>query len=374
MNWYGFIIALGIIACLIGAYFAARVRGIESDFLFNIIIVGLPVSILGARIYYVVFDLIAGGDWDFPKFFGFSDDKFAGLSGLAIYGGVLGAIASAAILAAWTRRKKNPADKRISFTQILDLAFTFVILGQAIGRWGNFANAEAHGYAITNPSLMWFPLGVNVSGTWYYATFFYEFMWNIIGFGALLFLYIGKRRSFDGFSFAGYCIYYGIGRAWIEGMREDSLWLIPPTNLATGAGGVRVSQLVSILFIVAGVAIIVAHIIRAKKAGKKIFILIPKEKCCSDYFGYDFSKMAHPMPGTLKKGKKPEVVVDENGVAVLKHDDGSTINSRDSTLNGTGDGSSTVKKEHGADDQPVVKAESAAPQKTEDAYEDGWDD
>lgn len=295
MNWYGFIIACGIVLCVVAAYFVSKHRGLEGDTVIDIIIFGLPLAIVFARIYYVVFDLIDpnGQDWTFTKFIGIDDH---GLQGLAIYGAVIGVVIGMFFLSLWKNRKKNPVDKRISYMQILDLVFAFVILGQAVGRWGNFANEEAHGYAITDPSKMWFPFAVKVGSTWYYATFFYEFVWNLIGFGILMYLYIGKHKSFDGFVFACYCIYYGIGRAWIEGMREDSLWLVPPTDPTTGAGGVRVSQLLSILLIIFGLVYIIVHIVRAKKAGKKVFIFVNQSKLNSDYFDYEKTKLAHPMP------------------------------------------------------------------------------
>ena len=142
MNWYGLIIASGIVICVIGAYFTAMKRGIEGDIVIDIILFCLPLAIFGARLYYVIFDIIDGGNWDFARFFGFIDGKFVGFEGLAIYGGLIGAVIGAILLWVWRNRKSNPPEKRISFTQLLDLGFTFIILGQAIGRWGNFANEE----------------------------------------------------------------------------------------------------------------------------------------------------------------------------------------------------------------------------------------
>ena len=334
MNWYGFIIACGIVICVVSAYFTARRRGIEGDIVVDIIIFCLPLAILGARIYHVVFDIVGGAHWTFAQFWGFDNDGFHGLEGLAIYGGLIGAALGAILLTLWKNRKKNPVDKRISFMQILDLGFTFIILGQAIGRWGNFVNQEVYGYRIDNPSQQWFPFAVFIEsdGNWHYATFFYESMWNIIGFGLMMFIYLGKRKSFDGFSFAFYCIYYGIGRAWIEGLRQDALWLIPPTtagqNGLPDVGGVRVSQLLSILIIIFGVAYIVQHIIRANRAGKKVFIFVDGAKLSDEYFEYDKTKLAHPMPDIYPKKKKKTtadgdgIVVDSSGVAIREAVDG----------------------------------------------------
>lgn len=376
MNWYGFIIACGIVICVIGAYFTAKRRGIEGDVVVDIIIFCLPLAILFARIYYVVFDIIDGGHWTFSKFIGFDDH---GLQGLAIYGGLIGATIGAVLLTLWKNRKKNPVDKRISFIQILDLGFTFIILGQAIGRWGNFANAEAYGYRVDDPSQQWFPFAVFIEsdGQWHYATFFYESMWNIIGFALLLFLFIGKHKSFDGFVFATYCIYYGIGRSWIEGLRSDALWLVPPVshgvNGLPDVGGVRVSQLLSILLIIFGLAFIVQHIIRAKRAGKKVFIFVDQAKLCDEYFGYEKTKLAHPMPDIYGKKKKKTtadgdgIVVDSNGVAIREAVDGNG----DANADGTAE--NAVAKNAKAK-PPTGDTSDTNKSDIEEEYADEWDD
>ncbi|MCH5160398.1 MAG: prolipoprotein diacylglyceryl transferase [Clostridiales bacterium] len=368
MNWYGFLIALGIVLCVVLAYFSARKRGIESDIIVDIIIIGLPFAIVFARLYYVIFDLIDpnGQKWTFTKLIGIDDH---GLQGLAIYGALIGVAIALLILSYILNRKKRidkllveypsskPENHKISYLQLLDLTFTFVMLGQALGRWGNFANKEAHGYAITNQALKWFPMGVEINGTWYYATFFYEFLWDIVGFGLMFFLYFGKFKSFDGFGISTYCIFYGIGRVWIEGMREDSLWLVPPKNVATGAGGVRVSQLLSIILILFGVAFIIAHIVRARRADKKIFIFVPKEKLSDEYFGYATSKLANPMPG-IKTKTGDDYIIDKNGVAIRTTGDSASDEKVDEN---------TVNDEKHTDDKEKKIA-------VEEVYEDKWDD
>ena len=380
MNWYGFLIAIGIILCVVLAYFCAKKRGIDGDIIIDIIIIGLPFAIVFARIYYVIFDLIDpdGQHWTFTKFIGADD---GGLQGLAIYGALIGVVIALLILSFILNRKKriekqlleNPKAKpeniKISYLQLLDLTFTFVMLGQAIGRWGNFANEEAHGYAMTDPSLMWFPMGVEIGGTWYYATFFYEFLWDLVGFGLMFFLYLGKFKSFDGFNFSAYCIFYGAGRVWIEGMREDSLWLVPPKNPATGAGGVRVSQLVSILIMLFGAAFIIAHIVRAKNTGKKPFIFVSKNKLCEEYFGYETTKLANPMPGIDKKKKDENYIIDESGIAIRADSD----EGKDESTKDDGNDDKTVSTEK------TIKSNSQTDWKkniptAEDVYEDKWDD
>ena len=374
MNWYGFLIALGIVSCVVLAYFSARKRGIDSEIVVDIIIIGLPFAIVFARIYYVIFDLIDpnGQKWTFTKFIGIDDH---GLQGLAIYGALIGVVISMFILTLILNRKKRidkllveypsskPENHKISYLQILDLTFTFVMLGQAVGRWGNFANEEAHGYAITNPSLKWFPFGVEVNGTWYYATFFYEFLWDAVGFGLMLFLYLGKYKSFDGFGISAYCIFYGMGRVWIEGMREDSLWLVPPQNAATGAGGVRVSQLLSALLILFGVVFIVVHIVRARRADKKPFIFVPKHKLSDEYFGYETSKLANPMPGIKSKQKGDDYIIDQNGVAIRNQSD-ATVDTGEKSADENA--AEKAEKKH-TDDKNKMSA-------AEEVYEDKWDD
>ncbi len=357
-NWYGLLMATGIVLGVIGAYFAAKHRGLEGDVIIDMIIICLPCAILGARIYHVVFDVLAGNEWTFAEFCGFTDGEFKGLAGLAIYGAIIGAIGGGVIFHFWKTRKKLPENKRVTFWQIVDVGFALIILGQAIGRWGNIANSEGYGDIITNPAWQWKPFGmIGRDGEWHYSIPLYESIWDIVGFGILLYLYLGRFKSFDGFVFACYGIYYGIGRAWIEAIRVDDVLML---------GGARISVVVSILFIIMGVAIIVTHIIRAKKNNKKPFILIDQSKLNNDYFGYETSKLAHPMPDIVffkdrKKVKtKEEVIVDESGVAIK------------------------VETEQLSDDPDTIGDSKTKPAKTKDRkseivgaeedYEDKWDD
>ncbi len=305
-NWYGFLIASGMIIDIVIAYFLARKRGYYSDLVFDIVIISIPMAIIGARLYYIIFDVIGGGsewsDWSFKRIIGLE----GGLAGLAIYGGLIGAVCGGAIVAALQKRRKE--NQRVSFLQMADLAFTVIILGQAIGRWGNFANGEAYGLEITNPSLQWFPIAVNIDGVYHMATFFYESLWDLIGFFILLWLYNGRRKSFDGFVLYSYCIWYGVGRAVIEGWRTDSLWLIENV--------VRVSQLLSIILIVFGAVMIIAHTYRARTRGLRPFILVPVDKLDYSYFGYDKSQLSKPPMEDPKKKKAeaetPDVDLYEN--------------------------------------------------------------
>lgn len=298
-NWYGFLIGSGMVICIIIAYFLSVKRGYYSDLVFDIVIICIPLAIVGARLYYVIFDAIDGGEWTFKKILGLEG---GGLAGLAIYGGLIGAVLGGAIVAALQRRRKE--GQRVTFVQMADLAFTVIILGQAIGRWGNFANGEAYGTEVTNPALQWFPFAVNINGVYHLATFFYESIWNLIGFFLLLWLYHGRRKSFDGFVLSVYCIWYGLGRFFIEGLRTDSLWLIPQV--------VRVSQLVSALIFVFGIVYILAHMYRARSRGLKPFIFVPVEQLDEGYFEYDKSQIGKPpMENNRRKKKKDDLAAEE---------------------------------------------------------------
>lgn len=310
-NWYGFLIGSGMVACIVIAYFMAKKRGYYKDIVFDIAIICIPFAIVGARLYYVIFDIIGnpGKTWTFLEIIGFSSH---GLSGLAIYGGLIGACLGAIIIAVW--KKHKPGEQRVTFMQMADLAFTTVLLGQAIGRWGNFANGEAYGNLVTNVNLQWFPYAVKIGEEFFQATFFYESMWNMVGFGVLLWLYNGKRKSFDGFILSCYCIFYGVGRFFIEGLRSDSLYLIP--------GVIRVSQVVSILIILFGIGYILAHLYMARSRRKKPFIFVDEKLLNDSYFGYSQSVLAHPIRYVKKKKlfsaeALPEKVSDEEIIKEL---------------------------------------------------------
>ena len=181
----------------------------------------IPAAIIGARLYYVAFQ------WEM-----YAQNPIRILyvweGGLAIYGGVI-----AGVLTGFAFSKK----KNIPFGVLADWVAPVLILGQAIGRWGNFFNGEAYGCLVENPAWQFFPAAVFVGGQWHMATFFYESMWNLAGF-ILLWL---KRKTvkIPGNLFLGYLMWYGAGRAVIEGLRTDSLML----------GPFRVSQLLSVALV-----------------------------------------------------------------------------------------------------------------------------
>ena len=230
IRWYAAIICLGLVAGLLVAYLMGRRRGYNFDMVLDLLLLALPICIVGARLYYVAFE------WETYK--NNPAEIFAiWHGGLAIYGAVIGGVIAAVVFCKW---------KKVPLGDVLDLGSLGLILGQAIGRWGNFANQEAFGNLITNPDLQFFPYGVYIDrlGEWHQATFFYESMWNLLVLAVLLWYF--KRAKHKGNVFVAYLALYGVGRFFIEGLRTDSLWMIP--------GVIRVSQLLSAIFVVFGAA------------------------------------------------------------------------------------------------------------------------
>ena len=237
VNWYGLIIVTGMILAIFLGIREGEKRGVSEDFVVDTAFWTLPIGILGARLYYVLFELEY-----------YITDPIRILyvweGGLAIYGGII-----AGILMVYYMSKKND----VPFLLVTDILSPFVLLAQAIGRWGNFINQEAHGGEVSRQFLENLMLpefiieGMNIGGTYYHPTFLYESVWSILGVILLLVLRNRKNLLLRGETTAGYMIWYGIGRFFIEGLRTDSLYM----------GPFRVSQLVSLALIIGGIAMIV---------------------------------------------------------------------------------------------------------------------
>ena len=233
IHFYGLIIAIGLI--LAAAYGLRRAKqfGLKSDDILDGVLWIVPVAIICARAYYVIFQ------WDMYK-----DDPISVFyiwkGGLAIYGGVIGA---ALCIILFSKIKK------ISLGAVLDLVALGFLIGQAIGRWGNFFNREAFGAETENFLRMGLMLNADGSHSmemhYFHPTFLYESVWNAVGFVALHFL--SKKRQYDGQIALGYMAWYGLGRALIEGLRTDSLYW----------GPFRVSQLLAAVSCVVAVGVLV---------------------------------------------------------------------------------------------------------------------
>lgn len=254
INLYGILMAVGMAVGVLVACLNAKKRGLKANDILILACYVLPLSIIGAKIYYVLFSL--------DKYASIGDVFRDFTNGFAIYGGVIGGAIGVALFCAI--HKKN-------FFAVADIATPSLILGQAIGRIGCYFGGCCYGVEVVNQADMWFPLATQIGGVWHYSTFFYECLWNILVFVALmLMLYLAKFIKERGVIMSLYFILYGIGRAIIETWRGDSLML----------GSIKVSQLLSILLILLGVAVItVIYVYKyALKKPLKVFEFPPAKE------------------------------------------------------------------------------------------------
>lgn len=232
--WYGVIIAAGLLLALAFCLRECKHYGVEEDDLYDLVIWGIPVGIIGARVYYVLFYLSRfqneDGSLNWKKAVAVWD------GGLAIYGAIIACMVMAVILC---RVKKLPLGA------VTDVAVMGLLIGQAVGRWGNFMNREAFGAETTLPWRMRLWVST-VEYVEVHPTFLYESLWNLLGL-ALIALVISRARRFDGENTWFYFLWYGLGRTWIEGLRTDSLYLFDWT---IAGQSIRVSQALSILLVV----------------------------------------------------------------------------------------------------------------------------
>lgn len=250
--FYGVIIALGMILAALYCAKRADEFGVTSDELFDLLIWVIPLCIVGARIYYVIFR------WDYYSMFP-SEIIEIWNGGLAIYGGI---IAGLIVGLVWCKVKKIP------FFAMADLTSFGLLIGQAIGRWGNFMNREAFGAEtdIFCRMGLTYPSGKTI---YVHPTFLYESLWNLLG---LILLHIWSKkgnRKYDGQVFLLYVFWYGLGRAWIEGLRTDSLYI--------GSTDIRVSQLLAIVSALTALAAMVV-MARKKPDPDKMYVNINKKE------------------------------------------------------------------------------------------------
>ena len=231
IHFYGVVIAIGLMLAVVYACRRSKQFGIKEDDIIDGVLWIVPFAILCARAYYCIFS------WAEYK-----NDPISVLyiwkGGLAIYGGVIGAVIGVIV--------HCKVFKKISIPALLDLVALGFLIGQSIGRWGNFFNREAFGAA--TDSFVRMGLFNKYTETWeyYHPTFLYESIWNAAGFVLLHFL--SKRRKYDGQIALGYAAWYGLGRAMIEGLRVDSLYW----------GNFRVSQVLAAMSCFAAVVVLAA--------------------------------------------------------------------------------------------------------------------
>ena len=258
--WYGVIIATGMLLALLFAFRTAADFGIDSDRLVDVVAVGTVMAIVCARIYYV-----AMAPFEYQSVWEMIDIR---QGGIAIYGAVIGAFIFGGLAAKW---------RKVPLLPLFDLASMGFLIGQGIGRWGNFVNQEAFG---TNTTLPW---GMYSEGTEAYLksmqvtlkagatvdpalpvhpTFLYESIWCLVGFAMLAALI--KHRKFNGQIFLSYAVWYGLGRSWIEGLRTDSLLI--------GSTGLRASQLFAIVTVLVSLVVLGIGFYRVR--GKQLWVTL----------------------------------------------------------------------------------------------------
>ena len=229
--WYGVIITCGMLLAYLYGLTRAKIEKVKSDDITDLTLFLVIFGVIGARLYYIIFKLdefiIRGADGSVSV--GETLKTMVNLrsGGLAIYGGIIAGFITAIIVA---------RVKRIRFPVLADIVAPCLLIGQSIGRWGNFMNVEAYG----SPTELPWRMGVGSGGgaPFVHPTFLYESLWNLVGFVLIAIFY--KKKKFHGQVFLFYGIWYGVGRAWIEGLRTDSLML----------GPFRVSQILSIVIVV----------------------------------------------------------------------------------------------------------------------------
>ena len=234
--WYGIIIVVGMMLAIYLTTKEADKRDVSEDFIIDTAFWTIPIGIIGARLYYVLFELNVYLNDPIRIFYIWE-------GGLAIYGGII-----AGFLTFYYRSQKE----NVPILLLTDIVTPYLLLAQGIGRWGNFVNQEAHGGEVTRQFLEKLMLpefiieGMNIGGTYYHPTFLYESVWSLIGVAVILLIRNREKLLLRGEATSAYLIWYGIGRLFIEGMRTDSLYL----------GAFRVSQIVSVVIILLGIGII----------------------------------------------------------------------------------------------------------------------
>ena len=248
INFYGLIIATGLILAVVYAWKRCSQFGIKADDITDGVLYIVPFAVICARAYYCIFE------WDAR----FASNPISALyiweGGLAIYGGVIGALIGVSVFCYF---------KRIKLPALLDLVALGFLIGQSLGRWGNFFNREAYGAEtdfFLRMGLMLTPdRYMSTEMLYYHPTFLYESVWNLVGF--LVLHFVSKRRQYDGQVALGYVVWYGLGRAWIEGLRTDSLYW----------GDFRVSQILAVLSCTAAAIVLIVMALR-KHDPKKLYV------------------------------------------------------------------------------------------------------
>ena len=238
--YYGLIMAGAILACLIVAIVLCKAKKLEAMQPVEIFLAIIPLGIIGARLFSIIFEK----NLTITDFFDFRS------GGMSIMGAIIGGAIGIVVYSLITKK---------SFLFVADIITSVLLLGQSIGRWGNYFNQEVYGQEIVNESLQFFPFGVLIDGTWYEALFFWESVLSLIGFIALLIVYL--KTSKKGLATGIYLLYYGTIRVILESRRQSQYIL--------SIGNLQVSSLISGVLIACGLAIIIYLIVNKVKQKKE---------------------------------------------------------------------------------------------------------
>ena len=246
ISWYGIIMGTAFLVALFIAIQLLPIKKIKGEFAYDLLWWVFPFAIVGARAYYCIFEKVPLF-WEAFKIWN---------GGLAIYGGIIGGALGVVICC---------LIKKVNIIKVFDCLAPCLIIGQAIGRWGNFINQEVYGFEVTNPSFQFFPVSVYITrfglNEWHLATFFYESIWNLIWFFILVL--ICRKVKINGITTCVYLICYGVARYFLEALRMKEYILV--TSL-----GIPASQIVSILCVVIGcvslITLLLVRMIKNKKA------------------------------------------------------------------------------------------------------------
>lgn len=328
--WYGVIITCGMLLAYIYGLTRAKIEKVKSEDITDLTLFLVIFGVIGARLYYIIFKLdefivrTEEGALDF----GATLKAMVNLrnGGLAIYGGIIAGFVTAIVVA---------RIKRIRFPVLADIVAPCLFIGQSIGRWGNFMNVEAFGRETTLPWRM--GVGVYGGAPFVHPTFLYESLWNLVGFILIAVFY--KKKKFHGQVFLFYGIWYGIGRAWIEGLRTDSLML----------GPIRVSQLLSILIVI-GFSVLMA-------LGMKKALAAPAEGVFGDVDGENEDSVSDGSEDAEEKADEGETEA------------GETQAESDEAKSGTEESEDGTDETEADEESPALSVYGEAPSESDGSFE-----
>ena len=256
VRWYGILLTLGIVAGFLYAVYRAKFEGISTDDILDFALVVVVLAIVGARAYYVLTTLDTG------HYNSFYDVVAIWEGGIAIYGAIIGGACGVLIVSYFKKFNKT------KILKMCDLIAPGVMLGQIIGRWGNFVNGEAHGSEVGESFFLRMGLLEGREMIYCHPTFLYESLWNLLGFVLINLVY--KKKKYDGHVLLMYLAWYGFGRTFIEGLRTDSLYV----------GGFRISQVIGFLCFFICSSLMIYFTWRLERATKEEVAYTPVyEKC-----------------------------------------------------------------------------------------------